>query len=121
MTTVRRLTSSEAKASLGEVLSTLSTEGPVEITRNGRLVAVLSPPERPTNSNTRPDRLPELAALYAAGKVTWREIAAETGAAFGDLLLELAAQGLKLPRVNPEKTPEQIRLFKAILRKAAGK
>lgn len=121
MTAVRRLTSSEAKANLGEVLGTLSTEGPVEITRNGRLVAVLSPPERPSSSNARPDRLPELAALYAAGKVTWREIADETGAAFGDLLLELAEQGLQLPRVNPEKTPEQKRLFKAILRKAAAK
>lgn len=120
MTTLRTITSSEAKANLGEVLSTLGTEGPVEITRNGRSIAVLSAPQR-SSSSARPDRLPQLAALYAAGKVTWREIADETGAAFGDLLLELAGQGLQLPRVSPKKTPQQMRLFKSILQQAAAR
>lgn len=115
----RTLTSSEAKANLGEVLGSLSTEGPVEITRNGRLVAVLSAPEAPPS--VHPDRLAQLAPLYAAGRVTWREIADETRASFGELLLELARQGLQLPRVNPAKTSQQMRLFKSILQNAAAK
>lgn len=118
MTQARTLTSSEAKGNLGQVLSTLVSEGPVEITRNGRLVAVISaPPQR----SPLPDagRLAVLAGLYAEGKATWREIADETGAAFGDVLLELARRGLQLPVVTPEKRPEQLALFKAVLRQAA--
>ena len=113
----RTLTSSEAKASLGEVLGTLVSEGPVEITRNGRLVAVISAPmeEKPADTG----RLASMAALYSAGKVTWRHVADETGASFGDVLLELAKQNLVLPRVNPDKTPLQANRLKAIFRKAA--
>ena len=66
-------------------------------------------------------RLAELAPLYAAGNVTWRQIADETGAAFGDLLQELGRQGLKLPRANAPKTPAQQRLFEQMLKRAAGK
>ena len=65
--------------------------------------------------------MPALATLYAAGKVTWRDIATETGAAFGDLLLELGKQGLELPQVRPERTPAQERLFRSMLRKSAAK
>ena len=114
MSTPRSITSSEAKASLGELLGSLATEGPVEITRNGRKVAVLSAPAEQTNAHDA-TRLAELAALYGAGRVTWREIAAETGAAFGDLLVELARQNLQLPRVTPAKRPEQVAIFLAIL------
>jgi prevent-host-death family protein len=117
MQTARSITSSEAKASLGELLGSLATEGPVEITRNGRKVAVLSAPAeqlKPVEAN----RLAELAMLYAAGKVAWREIASETGIAFGDLLVELARQNLRLPRVTPTKRPEQIAMFRTILRQA---
>ena len=118
MNQTRTLTSSEAKGSLGEVLSSLVSEGPVEITRNGRLVAVISaPPEhKPAYAI---DRLAALVALYAAGKVTWRQIADETDASFGDVLLELAKQNLQLPLVSAEKRPEQVRLFNAVLRRAA--
>lgn len=118
MNPVRSVTSSEAKASLNELLGSLTTEGPVEITRNGRKVAVLSAPPEQTNA-CEATRLAELAALYAAGKVTWRELAAETGAAFGDLLVELARQNLQLPRVMPAKRPEQVAMFDAILQQAA--
>ena len=118
MNHTRTLTSSEAKGSLGEVLSSLVTEGPVEITRNGRLVAVISPPPEHKPAYA-PDRLSALAALYAAGKVTWRQIADETDASFGDVLLELAKQNLQLPLVSAEKRPEQVRLFNAVLRRAA--
>ena len=44
MNTVRTITSSDAKANLGEVLGSLASQGPIEITRNGRLVGVLTPP-----------------------------------------------------------------------------
>jgi len=118
MTQPRTLTSSEAKGSLGRVLGTLVSEGPVEITRNGRLVAVISAPPQPTRG---PDagRLATLAALYSAGKVAWRQIADETGASFGDVLLELAQRDLPLPRVTAEKRPEQQAHLKAVLRQAS--
>ena len=118
MNQTRTLTSSEAKGSLGEVLSSLVSEGPVEITRNGRLVAVISAPPKHKPAYAI-DRLAALAALYAAGKVTWRQIADETDASFGDVLLELAKQNLQLPLVSAEKRPEQVRLFNAVLRRAA--
>jgi prevent-host-death family protein len=117
MTPARSITSSEAKANLGELLGSLATEGPVEITRNGRKVAVLSAPPEQANA-LEATRLAELAALYAAGKLAWREIAAETGAAFGDLLVELARQNLQLPRVTPAKRPEQVAMLDAVLRQA---
>jgi antitoxin (DNA-binding transcriptional repressor) of toxin-antitoxin stability system len=116
----RTLTSSEAKANLGEVLGTLTSDGPVEITRNGHPVAVISAPLQP-GPGVGTSRLPALATLYAAGKVTWRDIANETGIAFGDLLLELGRQGLELPQVRAERTPAQERLFRSMLRKAAAK
>ncbi len=114
----RSITSSDAKAALGDLLASLETEGPVEITRNGRKVAVLSAPEgrdRPVAAN----RVAVLASLYAAGKVAWREISAETGVAYGELLAELTRQHLLLPRVTPEKRPEQVALLDAIFRRAA--
>lgn len=117
MTPARSITSSEAKASLGELLGSLATEGPVEITRNGRRVAVLSAPPEQANA-LEATRLADLAVLYAAGKLAWREIAAETGAAFGDLLVELARQNLQLPRVTPAKRPEQVAMLDAVLRQA---
>lgn len=119
MNTVRTITSSDAKANLGEVLGSLAAQGPIEITRNGRLVGVLAPPTvRP--KDTDPGRLAALAALYSAGAVTWRAIADETGAAFGELLLELARQGLPLPTVVAPKRPEQAALLDDAMAKAAA-
>ena len=114
----RTLTSSEAKGNLGQVPGSLASEGPVEITRNGRLVAVISAPPQQTRA---PDagRLATLAALYSAGKVAWRQIADETGASFGEVLLELAKRNLPLPRVSAEKRPQQLAHFKAVLRRAS--
>jgi len=118
MSQQRTLTSSEAKGSLGHVLGTLVSDGPVEITRNGRLVAVISAPPQQTRA---PDagRLATLAAQYSAGKVAWRQIADETGASFGELLLELAQRDLPLPQVTAEKRPQQLAYFKAVLRQAS--
>jgi len=114
----RTVTSSEAKGSLGEILGSLSKDGPVQITRNGRLVAVISAPR--AQKSTHPDgQLSALVTQYAAGKVTWRQIADETDASFGDVLLELARQNLELPRVCAEKRAEQLSLFQAVLKRAA--
>ena len=119
MKTVRTITASEAKANLGEVLDSLAAQGPIEITRNGRLVGVFAAPAmRP--KETDPGRLAALAALYSAGAVTWRAIADETGATFGELLLELARQGLPLPAMVAPKRPEQAALLDEAMAKAAA-
>lgn len=115
----RAVTSTEAKASLGELLSSLVEQGPVEITRNGRKVAVLSPPAVEPPSVTDPTQLAHLASLYAAGKIAWREIAAQTPISFGELLAELGRQGLEIPRVQPQRRPEQSALFETLLRRAS--
>ena len=119
MSIVRTITSSDAKANLGEVLGSLAAQGPIEITRNGRLVGVLAPPAMRPKA-TDPGRLAAMAALYSAGAVTWRAIADETGAAFGELLLELARQGLPLPTVVAPKRPEQAALLDEVMAKAAA-
>ena len=119
MNIVRTITSSDAKANLGEVLGSLAAQGPIEITRNGRLVGVLAPPAVLPKA-TDPGRLAAMAALYSAGAVTWRAIADETGAAFGELLLELARQGLPLPTVVAPKRPEQAALLDEVMAKAAA-
>ena len=120
MNTVRTITSSDAKANLGEVLGSLAAQGPIEITRNGRLVGVLAAPAMVRPKGADSDRLGALAALYSAGAVTWRAIADENGAAFGELLLELARQGLPLPTVVAPKRPEQAALLDEAMAKAAA-
>ena len=118
MAQIRTITSSDAKGSLGRLLGSLASDGPVEITRNGHLVGVLSAPPARTRAADA-DRMSTLAPLYAAGKLTWREIADEAGAAFGELLLELAKQGLALPQVTPEKRAAQAALLRGIFRQAS--
>jgi hypothetical protein len=118
MAQTRTVTASDAKGSLGQLLGSLATQGAVEITRNGHLVGVLTaPPQRARTAD--PDRMAALAPPYAAGKLGWREIADDTGAAFGELLLELARQGLTLPQVSAEKRPAQAAHLRAIFKQAA--
>ncbi len=42
----RRVTASHAKSRFGELLDTVTAEGRVEITKHGRVVAVLSAPRK---------------------------------------------------------------------------
>jgi hypothetical protein len=63
--------------------------------------------------------LAQHARRYAAGAASWRDIRDATGATFGDLLVELATQGLQLPQVRVQRTPEQQRAFEEILTRAA--
>ena len=113
MDKIRTISASDAKQGLGELLASLPSSGPVQITRNGRAVAVLvaAPPATSVN-------LDKLAAMYARGDIEWRRIADETGASFGDLLIELGRQGLSLPIVAAKKSPKQAALFNSILRRA---
>ena len=119
----RTITATNAKANLGEVLGSLAVKGPVKITRNGRLVGVLTAPTMPAaasqDDGSASQSLDALAVLYASGAISWRRIAQETGVAFGELLSALARQGLALPRVNAAKRPEQAALWETALRQAA--
>ena len=70
-------------------------------------------------SKCNPARLAELAPRYAAGDVTWREVADATDASFGELLVELGRQGLQLPTCVATKRPAQQALFDEALARAA--
>lgn len=111
---LRSITASDAKARLGELLASLEGLGAVEITRNGRPVGVLVSAES-ENQIERASRLAAMATLYSAGAISWRKIADETHASFGELLVELGRQGLALPRVTAKKRPEQVALFEQAL------
>ena len=115
---VRTISSSEAKASLGDVLSSLSTQGPIEITRNGKPVGLLSLP--PVQAVDR-SRIAALALAYSKGLISWPQIAEETGASYGELLIELGLKNLQIPKVKPKNRPEQMAIFNRILDLAAAK
>lgn len=115
---VRTMSSSEAKASLGEVLSSLAAHGPIEITRNGRPVGLLTAPAAPMADLSR---IMVLATAYSKGLVTWAQIADETGASYGDLLVALGLSQQKIPKVRPRNRPEQVATFHAILDAAAAR
>ena len=114
---VRTISSSEAKANLGDVLSSLGTHGPVEITRNGKPVGLLTLP--PAHAVDR-SRIAALAMAYSKGLISWPQIAEETGASYGELLIELGLKHLHIPQVTPKNRPEQIAVFHRILDLAAA-
>ncbi|MDD2880851.1 MAG: type II toxin-antitoxin system Phd/YefM family antitoxin [Rhodoferax sp.] len=114
---MRTMTSSEAKTNFGEVLSSLNSSGPIEITRNGKSVGLLTlPPAQAADAG----RLAALASAYAQGRVSWPQITEETGASFGELLLALGLQKLSLPKVMAKKSPEQTALLNQVFDAAAG-
>ena len=115
---VRTISSSDAKANLGDVLSSLNTQGPVEITRNGKSVGLLTLPLVQTIDGSR---LSALAIAYSKGLISWPQIAEETGASYGDLLVALGLNNLQIPKVTPKNRPEQIAFFHQILDAAAGR
>ena len=115
--TVRTVTSTDAKSKLGELLASLNTTGPVEITRNGKTVGLLTPAAHQALDT---ERLAKFAAAYSKGTVNWAQIAEETGASYGELLVAMAVDNLPLPQVNAKKNPVQAALFAKML-KDAGK
>ena len=114
---VRTISSSDAKANLGDVLSSLNTHGPIEITRNGKPVGLLTlPPVQTVNKS----RIATLAIAYSKGLISWPQIAEETAASYGDLLVALGLKNLQIPKVKPKNRPEQIAFFHHILDLAAA-
>ena len=109
---VRTISSSDAKANFGDVLSSLNTHGPIEITRNGKSVGLLT---LPTMQTADKSRIAALAIAYSKGLISWPQIAEETGAGYGDLLVALGLKNLQIPKVTPKNRPEQIAFFHHIL------
>ena len=109
---VRTISSSDAKANFGDVLSSLNTHGPIEITRNGKSVGLLT---LPTMQTADKSRIAALAIAYSRGLISWPQIAEETGAGYGDLLVALGLKNLQIPKVTPKNRPEQIAFFHHIL------
>ena len=108
---MRTMTSSDTKANFGEALASLSSAGSIVITRNGKSVGLLT---LPPTAYVDVGRLAVLAAAYAQGGVSWPQIAEETGAGFGELLLALGLQNLSLPKVVANRRPEQTALLNQV-------
>ena len=60
-------------------------------------------------------RIAALAIAYSKGLISWPQIAEETGAGYGDLLVALGLKNLQIPKVTPKNRPEQIAFFHHIL------
>jgi prevent-host-death family protein len=112
---VRTVTSTDAKSNLGELLASLNTNGPVEITRNGKTVGLLSPAAHQALDT---ERLAKFAIAYSKGTVSWAQIAEESGASYGELLVAMAIDNLPLPQFNAKKNAVQTALFSQILKNA---
>jgi antitoxin (DNA-binding transcriptional repressor) of toxin-antitoxin stability system len=115
---IRSISSSDAKANLGDVLSSLHAHGPIEITRNGKPVGLLTLPPVQTVDRSR---MAALAVAYSKGLIAWPQIAEETGASYGDLLVELGIRNLQIPKFTPKNRPEQVAFFHRILDSAAAR
>lgn len=61
---IRTISLSDEKANLGDVLSSLNTHGPIEITRNGKVFGFLTLPPAQTVDRSR---IAALAILYSKG------------------------------------------------------
>ena len=61
-------------------------------------------------------QLDQLLALYSEGALSWRALSDSTDLAYGEVLVELGKRNLALPRVSPERRPEQDALFERALR-----
>lgn len=113
---VRKISSSKARANFGDLISSLNKHGPIEITRNGKSVALLTlPPAQVVDRS----RVAALAIAYSKGLISWPEIAQETGASYGELLIALGLKNLQIPKVTAKNRPEQIATFHRILESAA--
>jgi hypothetical protein len=60
----------------------------------------------------------EWVRMYSAGRINWAEICDATGAAYGDLLVELARHAPPLPRIKPVINAQQSALLQAALNRA---
>jgi len=73
------------------------------------------------NSVLDKSRLAALAVEYSKGLVSWPQISEETGASYGELLIALGIQGLRIPKVTPKNRPGQVAVLNRILDAAAAK
>ena len=75
----------------------------------------------PTVHTVDGGRIAALAMAYSRGLISWPQIAEETGASYGDLLVALGLNNLQIPKVTPKNRPEQIAFFHKLLDLAAAK
>lgn len=114
---VKKLSLVDAKANLGDVLSSPNTHGPVEITIDGKSAGFVTlPPGRTADRS----RISELATAYSQGLISWPQITEETGASYGELLVEMGLKNLQIPKATSQNRPAQIALFHRILDLAAA-
>lgn len=110
---MRSITATEAKNKFGDLMHMVAA-GPIAITKNNKIVAILSPISRPNQSPGF--YLDKLLAEYSAGGLSRRELEEATGLCFGDVLSALGERGLSLPRVDSTKgfNPEQMGLLNKV-------
>ena len=91
----------------------IENEPPSEAPSPARLTHVVPDPDLGARKR---HQLDQPLALYSEGALSWRELSDSTGLAYGEVLVELGKRKLALPRVSPERRPEQDALFERALR-----
>lgn len=112
---MKTITSTEAKASLGDVFAHINQTGAIQVTTHGRIVAIIAPPRQESSSKSNVELLARMALAYSEGKMSWSEIKDTLDISYGELLDSLRVQGLKIPQFSAKKTAGQSALFQKAL------
>ena len=95
---MKTISATDAKNRFGDLMNMISS-GSVAITKNNKVVAILTPAaqERAQPADTY---LNKILAEYSAGVVSRKRVEEATGLWFGEILAEMAKRKLALPKVN---------------------
>ena len=95
---MKTISATDAKNKFGDLMNMISA-GPVAITKNNKVVAVLTPSSQGL-AQPSAAYLDTMLAEYSTGAVSRKELEEATGLWFGEILVELSKRGLTLPRVD---------------------
>lgn len=111
---MQTITATDAKNSFGELMS-LIEQGPVSITKNGRIVATMSS-VKPDKASISEAEIYSFLKMYADGLMDRRDVQDETGLAFDEILQQMRKSELTLPvvRTYNRYNEEQKALYEAI-------
>jgi prevent-host-death family protein len=98
---MKTITATDAKNKFGDLMNMIGS-GPVSITKNNKVIAILSPVHQEHQSPS-PAILDKLLSDYSRGLVARKDVEGMTGLWFGEVVAEMAKRGLSLPIVGSEQ------------------